>query len=222
MKRSILFLMLAATLAAPAWAAGESREKQMLRRMQQQMRQIDQARVQAEQEKAAALADRETLEHEVEKLREEGAAARRERAARKRAAHELKAAQTELDGLRIRLAETEKQLADSEARQRATAQTLAQAESAKKQSEAHLAGVRQDLGQCQTHNGRLYLLGREMMRKYRDKSCRDTLAQAEPFTGLKKVEVENLLESWRDDLDREKLKVLDKGSTESSLAEKPR
>ncbi len=29
--------------------------------------------------------------------------------------------------------------------------------------------------------------------------CQDALAQAEPFTGLKRVEVENLLESWRDD-----------------------
>ena len=44
-----------------------------------------------------------------------------------------------------------------------------------------------------------------MMDKYRDKSCQDALAQVEPFTGLKKVEVENLLEAWRDKLDREKL-----------------
>jgi hypothetical protein len=58
---------------------------------------------------------------------------------------------------------------------------------------------------CQTHNGQLYAIGREMMQKYRDKSCQDALAQAEPFTGLKKVEVENLLETWRDQADRARL-----------------
>jgi hypothetical protein len=82
---------------------------------------------------------------------------------------------------------------------------LAQIESAKKQSEQQLADKRQELKQCRTHNGSLYLLGREMMQKYHDKSCQDALAQAEPFSGLKKIEVENLMETWRDQLDREKL-----------------
>ena len=44
-------------------------------------------------------------------------------------------------------------------------------------------------------------LGREMMARYRDKTCMDALKQAEPFTGVRKVEVENLLEAWRDQID---------------------
>lgn len=211
MKRFAIYLLFGAMAAAPAWAANDSREKQMLRRMQQQVQQIEQARAQAEQEKAAALADKDTAERELNKLRSGDNAAKRqlagERAARSRTEAGLKTAQAELEGLKLRVADTEKKLADSVALQRTTAEKLAQAESAKRQTESQLAVNRQDLNVCQTHNGRLYTLGREMMQKYRDKSCQDALAQTEPFTGLKKVEVENLLEVWRDSLDREKLRT---------------
>jgi len=209
MMRSILIFFVVATVAAPAWAASESREKQMLRRMQQQVQQLDQARAQAEQDKAAALADKDAAERELEKVRSSEASSKRqlarERAARSRIEAELKALQAETEALKARLADTEKQLADSVALQRVTAQTLAQVESAKKKTEGQLSGKAHDLQVCQTHNGQLYAIGREMMQKYRDKSCQDALVQAEPFSGLKKVEVENLLETWRDRLDREKL-----------------
>lgn len=205
MKHWVTLLLWAGLLSAPAWAANESREKQMLRRMQQQVQQIEQARAQAEQDKLAALADKAVAETELKKL---GATERKlstEQAARGRAESGLKSAQSELEALKAHLAETEMKLADSVALQRATADKLAQTESAKKQSELQLADNRQDLKQCRTHNSSLYILGREMMRKYHDKSCQDALAQAEPFTGLKQVEVENLMETWRDQLDREKL-----------------
>jgi len=209
MKRFLLSLLLVTMTAAPAWAANDSREKQMLRRLQQQVQQIEQARAQAEQEKTAAVAGKDSSERELNELRSGDSAAKRqlagERAARSRTEAELKTMQTELEGLKLRMADTEKKLVDSMALQRITAEKLAQSESAKKQTESQLAGNRQDLKICQTHNGRFYSIGREMMQKYRDKSCQDALAQAEPFSGLKKVEVENLLEMWRDRLDREKL-----------------
>lgn len=205
MKTFSLLLAMMALATSPSWAANDSREKQMLRRMQQQVQQIEQARALAEQDKAAALADKETAERELEKFGVTKRQLAGERAARRRMEAELEAVQTENQALKTRLADTEKQLADSVALQRVTAQTLAQTESAKKRTEGELSGTVRDLQSCQAHNGSLYTLGREMMQKYRDKSCQDALAQAEPFTGLKKVEVENLLEIWRDRLDREKL-----------------
>ncbi|MDO9219836.1 MAG: hypothetical protein Q7T90_02315 [Thiobacillus sp.] len=205
MKQWAIPLIVASLLAAPAWAANESREKQMLRRMQQQVQQTEQARAQAEQEKLAALADKAVAETELKKLDATERRLSSEQAARGRAESGLKSAQTEMGALKAQLAETEKKLADSVALQRATADKLAQTESAKKQTELQLADNRQDLKQCRTHNGSLYTLGREMMHKYHDKSCQDALVQAEPFTGLKQIEVENLMETWRDQLDREKL-----------------
>ncbi len=205
MKRFAISLVVGAIAATPVWAASDNREKQMLRRMQQQVQQIEQARALAEQEKAAALADKETAEREVEKL---GTAQRQlsgERTARGRAERELKTLQAEMEALKLKLSETETKLVDSETLRRTTAQTLTQTESARKQIENQLADRQQDLKICQSHNGQLYGLGREMMHKYRDKSCQDALAQVEPFTGLKKVEMENLLEAYRDKLDDQKL-----------------
>lgn len=201
----LLCLLLAGVEAASANERTAGREREMLRRMQQQVQQLDQARAQAEQEKATALADKESLQRELNKLKAVKRQLADERLVGSRVERELKALQADQEALKTRMAETEAKLADSQAQQRATVGTLEQTESAKKQTEMQLAGTRQDLKQCQTHNGRLYGLGREMMQKYRDKSCQEALAQAEPFTGLKMIEVENLLEAWRDQIDREKL-----------------
>ncbi len=43
------------------------------------------------------------------------------------------------------------------------------------------------------------------MTRFEQKTCGEILAQKEPFTGLKRVEVENLLEEYRDKLDEQKL-----------------
>jgi len=205
LKHLLLACLVSAVASAPAWATEESRERQMLRRMQQQMQQVEQARTQAEQGRVDALAEKEKLQRELDQARAGGRKLTRERAARVRVERDLKTAQGEVEALRSKLAETEAKLADTRASLQTTTQTLAQTDSAKKEAESQLANTRQDLGQCRTHNGRLVSLSREMMTKYRDKSCADALAQAEPFTGLKRVEIENLLETWRDRVDEERL-----------------
>ena len=208
--KSFLILTLLLSFGTPtAWAANTNREKQMLRRMQQQIQQIEQARGVAEQEKAAALADKETAERALDNLKSDEAKSKhqlvKERDTRTRAEKELTALKMEMDQLKTRLADTEMKLTQSNTLHQTAAQKLVQLESLKRQTDSQLAGKEKDFDMCQTHNGRLYEIGREMMQKYRDKTCQDALAQAEPFTGIKKVEVENLLETWRDRLDREQL-----------------
>lgn len=199
--------LLITSLTSPVWAADESREKQMLRRMQLQMQQVEQARGLAEQEKAAALADKDKLERELEQAKSAGRKLSGERAARNRAERALKAAEEEISALKARLAETDAQLATSQATLQSITQTLTRTEGEKRQAESSLVATRKDLGQCRSHNGELYSLSREMMTKYRDKTCQDALVQAEPFSGIRKVQIENLLETWRDAADRERLSV---------------
>jgi hypothetical protein len=41
-------------------------------------------------------------------------------------------------------------------------------------------------------------LNGELLGRYRAKSCGDTLAEAEPFTGIGRARLENLIEEYRD------------------------
>lgn len=208
MKIVALYVALAVLLASPAWAAKDSREKQMLRRVQQQAQQAEQARAQAEQEKAGLLAEKETLEKAFKQTQSEASSAKRQagtaRAENVRLDQELTALRKEFADVKTRLEATDKQLSDSLQLQRTTAQSLITTETAKKQTETALLENEKTLQVCREHNGRLYGIGRELMVKYQEKSCADSVLQKEPFTGLKKVDMENLFETWRDRLDREK------------------
>ena len=201
----ILAPLLLALLATPALGASDSREKLQLRRLQQQVQQIEQARALAEQERSEALAGKEALERELAELREREAAAADklagERAGREQAEQALAAMTAGRDALAVRLADTEKSLAERDAGLKEASQNLDRSEAAKKLLESELAARGERLRACGESNARLAGLGREMMARYRDKTCMDALKQAEPFTGVRKVEVENLLEAWRDQID---------------------
>lgn len=54
-------------------------------------------------------------------------------------------------------------------------------------------------------NLKLYQTGRELMTRFEQKSYGEILAQKELFTGLKRVEIENLQEEYRNKLDEQKL-----------------
>ncbi len=209
MKILALYVTLAVLLASPAGAAKDSREKQMLRRVQQQAQQAEQARAQAEQEKASLLAEKETLEKEFKQTQSEVSSAKNQahktRSENARLEKELLALRKDLADLNTRLEDTHKQLSDSSQLQKTTSQSLLVAETAKKQTEASLQEKTKTLEICRDHNGRLYATGRDLMVKYQEKSCKDAALQSEPFTGLKKVEMENLFETWRDKLDKVKL-----------------
>ena len=70
--------------------------------------------------------------------------------------------------------------------------------------EAEVARQTRQVEVCETKNTRLYQLDVELMDKYQSKGVIGALLQAEPFTQLKRVEVENLLQEYRDKVDEEK------------------
>ena len=117
----------------------------------------------------------------------------------------MKAVQDELAKAKDKTAQLEKSLADMTAREANTERMLAQTAAEKKRAEQTIVRRDQTIASCEDKNAKLYGYGRELMTKYEEKSCKDALSQAEPFTGLKKVEIENLLEAYRDKLDDERV-----------------
>ncbi|MCU0588425.1 MAG: hypothetical protein MUF52_09735 [Syntrophobacteraceae bacterium] len=73
--------------------------------------------------------------------------------------------------------------------------------------DSQLKGTEAKLEQCESHNARLALLGTELVEKYEKKGLVTSMFQNEPFTQVKKVEIENLAAEYRDKIEKEKLKV---------------
>jgi chromosome segregation ATPase len=190
-----LAIALAVSLLSSPSQAAESREREQLKRLQQSQRKLEQEKAQLARDKAALDGQ---LKEAQDRLDEAG---RRAQGAAARAAvldRELKAAKAEKESLAGRLAEAEKKLAE-------TGEALRKAEAAGRQLDAGLKQTAQSLGACEAKNEKLHGYGTELLRKYEAKGCGEAMLQAEPFTGLRRVEIENYVEDTRDRLDEQKL-----------------
>jgi hypothetical protein len=186
-----------------------NREREALRRAQMQLQQTqgqlatleaDNAKLGAERD--LALKESKAAQSKVRKLNKSLAEEKQQAAQllKDMEAHkqDFAASQTRLTDTEAKLAETAKTLAQ-------TRQTLAQTEADKRQLDGVKSRQEREIASCETKNLKLYQTGRDLMTRFEQKSCGEILAQKEPFTGLKRVEVENLLEEYRDKLDEQKL-----------------
>lgn len=80
-------------------------------------------------------------------------------------------------------------------------ETLAQ----RAQLEQHLQQQTDNFSKCYVNNKKLYELNTELLGRYQGKGFADVLEQKEPFTGIKQVEVENLVQDYQYRLDDLKL-----------------
>ena len=88
----------------------------------------------------------------------------------------------------------------------ADANTLIQKmETAKTQLDSDLTLRSESLANCESKNQAQHRYGMELLEKYQNKGCTSALLQKEPFTGLKQVQIENMLELYREKLDQQKL-----------------
>lgn len=59
---------------------------------------------------------------------------------------------------------------------------------------------------CYDNNKKLYSINQDLLGRYQHKGIVDVLGQKEPFTGLKQVEVENLIQDYQYQIDSLKIK----------------
>jgi chromosome segregation ATPase len=203
-----LLTLLALMLAAPSVQADEraSREREALRRAQLALRDAQAATVSLQQEKAQESAQlheeikqtsaqlnraqsrAKSSEREVTALTQKLALETKQR---EEQAAQLQQAKTQIDGLTIALQESRNKVSNLE--------KLAQAH------EADLNVTRARVGACEAKNEKLYAYGTELLAAYQRKGPLDALLQREPLLGLKQVEIDNVLQEYRDKLDFEKL-----------------
>ncbi len=191
-------LLVAVLFAASSVSAADgkaSREQMQVKRLQQSQRKLQQENMQLAQEKAALdgqlKAAQESLDESSSKAQ---IAASRAAALGK----ELKGIKTEKETLAAKLAETEIKLAE-------TKEALNKSALAGRQLDADLQQKNESLTICQAKNAKLHGYGVDLLDRYEKKGCGDALLQADPFTQLKRVEIENLMEDYREKLDEQKL-----------------
>lgn len=197
-------LLAMSLLAAPAIASDKkaSREREMLRRAQIELQQ-------AREQTAVIEGEKNKIAQDLEQAGKSGKAAEARAA---RLGRELKAAQaerarleSELAAARQRQTELDARLAELDGNLKTTRATLAETEAAKKNLEGVKASNEREIASCEDRNKALYQVGRDLMTRYENKSCEDVMAEREPFTGLRRVQVENLMEQYRDKLDEQKI-----------------
>lgn len=182
-----------------------SREREMLRRAQQALRQSEEQNAALQNEKAALEQKLAVASAKAEKL----AAAEQQ----------AQAAQKHASGLMVELAQARqagmelgKKLADANAKFAQLSQehtdalhNLSSRDSQLKLQQSTLTQVRAEVAACEGKNLKLYEYGDELMQRYRDKGVFDSLRQAEPLTGLKQAQIDNLLGEYRDKLDAQRV-----------------
>ena len=197
-----LAIVLAAFLALPGATLAQSADKkadaarEQARRLQQANRKLEQDKAQIAKEKTEAEGK---LKEAEEKL---GDVQRKVAGAQRRAtdlAKDLDVLRGEKEKLAGQMAETEKRLAE-------TGDKLRKEEGERKRLETVATQQKQSIAQCEGLNAKLHEEGLTLLERYRKKSCLDATLQAEPFTGLKQVGIENFIEDSRDKLDDLRLK----------------
>ena len=75
----------------------------------------------------------------------------------------------------------------------------------KKTLQSELRKERLKFDRCMTKNAKLCLIANELIKKYQNKGIIGTLMQKEPFTQLKKVEIEKFMQEYKEKIEEQEL-----------------
>ena len=192
---------------AASHAQQESKEREAMRRMQQQLSKAQSDVAAAQREKGELEQKVKATEAELAKLSGQIGKLRKDAAALSRAEKDNAELRGRLGATEDRLKETAQQLQKQTSaleRQLQETQSEAQksaAEAQRRQGELQAAlekeGDRSRV--CEAKNAKLYSVTMDLVAKYKQtRGAWEKFLMSEPFTGLKSVEVENLLEDMRE------------------------
>jgi uncharacterized protein (DUF3084 family) len=189
-----LAVLAAVSAASAASQTDDDRLRDQLRSTVTQLRELQDSQATLMAQKAAAEQERDALKKKVGSRSAGTAVARRDAAV--------------IAGLRADLAKAQADNAQLAAGAQATGaelaktkQLLAQATAQGQALAADRDGLKATLATCAAHNAQLYKTGREILDAYARVDLTTVMAKKEPFLGLKRVQLENLAQDYRDALE---------------------
>ncbi|WP_156972379.1 hypothetical protein [Nitrosospira sp. NpAV] len=199
--------ILPVSLMMPAWSADkkETRQREAQRRTQQAIKQAQSRTAELEQANAnlgRKLKEQEQRANEAQQNLD-GFSRKNKRLADDYAKEQAKAIDLE-----ARLKEAENNLGQARAE-------LADISAAQLEMQRHLktmtvekTALDDTLASCSGKNEQLYQFGRELINHVERPEAFTSILRAEPFTQIKRVELENIFQDYRDSLDQNRLKPL--------------
>jgi ABC-type transporter Mla subunit MlaD len=115
------------------------------------------------------------------------------------------------------LSKTRKELQETAKANKELDHNLKKTTTERQSLQADLKKTTRDLGQCIANNADLIIISEELVSKYKDKGLGAVILAKEPITQVKKVELEQLAQQYRDEIEQRKLKK--KGIQEKNVNE---
>lgn len=147
---------------------------------------------QATTEKTDLQTQVDTLKQQVDKLTKELATAKSASGADKQKLEQKYG--SALEQWKTQGEKLNEQLENGRAQTKRDAAQRAELEEALKKETANFA-------QCYENNKKLYAVNQDLLNRYQHKGFADVLGQKEPFTGIKQVDVENLIQDYQYQID---------------------
>ena len=203
MREPIRILLLGATLAslAPAVHAQSARAPAANAQVQAQMQQLASERTRLMSENARLQSELDAVRKERDELKKKSGGSdgrlQASAAAAARAGARAETLQGELDREKARTAEVV-------AKFRELANSLREVETDRTTTKAALAQRDIDLKQCAARNVALYDLNGEILTKLEGRGSFSPASALEPFTKLKRIELENLIDGYQSRADEQR------------------
>lgn len=192
MRRVIIGALMLA-VAPAGWAQAE-RSGSADARVAQQLQQLS-------SERAALALENDRLQQELDRIKAELSKAAAGSSALERRARALEASASQGEGsakqAQEQLERTRAQLQELVAKFRETAQTLRDVETERASLKGQLAQQERAYEVCVDRNVSLYQLNAEVLERMEKRGFWSSVAEREPFTRLKRVELENLIDDYR-------------------------
>ncbi|HWA92168.1 MAG TPA: hypothetical protein VG889_19175 [Rhizomicrobium sp.] len=176
--------LIALLVATPALAQSEddARLRMQLRTVTLQLRQAQDDIASAQAQKIAAQTERDQLKKQLAAAQAELARARRS---------DNRAANAAVESELAKVKDTLAQAADAAEKDKAEREKM----------QADALSTANVLGVCQAKNAKLLAVARQILREYENFDALDAIGANEPFTKLKRVELENLAQDYGDRID---------------------
>lgn len=164
-------------------------------------------------EKSALAGQKRALEVEIERLGKENKSMFDENKAlnalKKKLKNETLSLKAKIEKLSENYSKVKTELADLELRYGRVVmgfdQDLKRMAAEKKTLESEVRKERHKFNRCETKNAKLCLIANELIEKYQNKGIVGTLIQKEPFTQLKKVEIEKFMQEYKEKIEEQEL-----------------